>query len=422
MEVNVIFAEKVSVNEKNNFSLDFKYGNIVMELLLNRKKDYYINNAITYLEQNKYENKVTDLETIAKKHLDIEKTEKYEFTFLKLSIYLNYNPNGRGIYETSWFKTYEYEINKNEIKKHQKTYKYLNTNTHLVENFKVYDFYAHLKQWINYNLKNTKENAPSKTINLKLNDAEDKILTKCVESDDLSFRFQTYSWYNTIMTHNPSTGEWYYSKRDWIEILRRLNGLKSITQEALSSSLRSAFAQYFLREPDSKVICHEDNYSKLTFVKQLFTPFTVTKNGYLRLTVRTARHIYVVVDSNFHRKNTENFMHSSTQYAGTIYKHAGISKTIPYDTLHKYLLESFNRDDYWFDHNTFLIDERYSVSKNLYIENPASIVKAKNFGWFVGNEKENKLTSTELADIKKFNKFEKEVEEANIKGFEDGSA
>ena len=55
MEVNVIFAEKVSVNEKNNFSLDFKDGNIVMELLLNRKKDYYINNAITYLEQNKYE-------------------------------------------------------------------------------------------------------------------------------------------------------------------------------------------------------------------------------------------------------------------------------------------------------------------------------------------------------------------------------
>ena len=120
MEVNVIFAEKVSVNEKNNFSLDFKDGNIVMELLLNRKKYYYINNAITYLEQNKDENKVTDLETIAKKHLDIEKTEKYQFTFLKPSIYLNYNPNGRGIYKTSWFKTKEYEINKNEIKKHQK--------------------------------------------------------------------------------------------------------------------------------------------------------------------------------------------------------------------------------------------------------------------------------------------------------------
>ena len=78
---------------------------------------------------------------------------------------------------------------------------------------------------------------------------------------------------------------------------------KSITQEELSSSLRSAFAQYFLREPDSKVICHKDNYSKLKFVEQLFTPFTVTKNGYLRLTVRTARHIYVVVDSNFHSKN-----------------------------------------------------------------------------------------------------------------------
>ena len=38
------------------------------------------------------------------------------------------------------------------------------------------------------------------------------------------------------MTHNPSTGEWYYSKTGWIEILRRLlYGLKSITQEELSS-------------------------------------------------------------------------------------------------------------------------------------------------------------------------------------------
>ena len=100
-------------------------------------------------------------------------------------------------------------------------------------------------------------------------------------------------------------------------------------------------------------------------------------------------------------------MHSSTQYAGTTYKHTGISKTIPYDTLHKYLLESFNRDDYWFDHNTFLIHERYSVSKKLYIENPASIVKAKSFGWFVGNERENKLTSTELADIKNLTNLKK---------------
>ena len=115
MEVNVIFAEKVSVNEKSNFSLDFKDGNIVMASLLNRKKYYYINNTITYLE-NEYENKVTDLETIARKHLDIEKTEKYEFTFLKPCIYLNYNPNGRGIYKTSWFKTYEYEINKKTSK------------------------------------------------------------------------------------------------------------------------------------------------------------------------------------------------------------------------------------------------------------------------------------------------------------------
>ena len=38
MEVNVIFAESVKIDEGNNFRLDFQNDNNIINLLLNRKK------------------------------------------------------------------------------------------------------------------------------------------------------------------------------------------------------------------------------------------------------------------------------------------------------------------------------------------------------------------------------------------------
>ena len=44
MEVNVIFANTVKVDERNNFRIDFKNDNEITELLFNRKKDCYLTN------------------------------------------------------------------------------------------------------------------------------------------------------------------------------------------------------------------------------------------------------------------------------------------------------------------------------------------------------------------------------------------
>ena len=38
MEVNVIFADKVKVDDRNNFRIDFQNEDRILELLLNRKK------------------------------------------------------------------------------------------------------------------------------------------------------------------------------------------------------------------------------------------------------------------------------------------------------------------------------------------------------------------------------------------------
>ena len=39
MEVNVIFADKAKVDDRNNFRIDFRNEDRIIELLLNRKKD-----------------------------------------------------------------------------------------------------------------------------------------------------------------------------------------------------------------------------------------------------------------------------------------------------------------------------------------------------------------------------------------------
>ena len=53
MEVNVIFADKVKVDDRNNFRIDFQNEDRIIELLLNRKKDYYVTNAITFMKNEK---------------------------------------------------------------------------------------------------------------------------------------------------------------------------------------------------------------------------------------------------------------------------------------------------------------------------------------------------------------------------------
>ena len=82
MEVNVVFADKVEIDEKNNFRINFQNEDTIIELLLNRKKDYYLTNAITFLKDEDSVNPkaVKDLEEIAKKHLLIEEEKnKYKF-------------------------------------------------------------------------------------------------------------------------------------------------------------------------------------------------------------------------------------------------------------------------------------------------------------------------------------------------------
>ena len=53
MDVNVIFQNTVSVDDKRNFLVKFKDEEKIINVLLNRKKDYFINNAIISIKEIK---------------------------------------------------------------------------------------------------------------------------------------------------------------------------------------------------------------------------------------------------------------------------------------------------------------------------------------------------------------------------------
>ena len=53
MDINVIFQNTVSVDDKRNFLVNFKDEEKIINVLLNRKKDYFITNAIIYINEIK---------------------------------------------------------------------------------------------------------------------------------------------------------------------------------------------------------------------------------------------------------------------------------------------------------------------------------------------------------------------------------
>ena len=53
MDVNVIFQNTVSVDDERIFLVNFKDEEKIINVLLNRKKDYFITNAIIYINEIK---------------------------------------------------------------------------------------------------------------------------------------------------------------------------------------------------------------------------------------------------------------------------------------------------------------------------------------------------------------------------------
>ena len=120
MEVNAMFQEKTPIDEENNFKFEFKDENRIIDILLNRKKDYYLTNAIAFIKSDgkTYSKAIKKLEKIAKEQLELEKDNKAN-TMIKSSVKLDYVLN-KNLYNDKSIPTWNFDFNEEDKKIHKR--------------------------------------------------------------------------------------------------------------------------------------------------------------------------------------------------------------------------------------------------------------------------------------------------------------
>ena len=146
MDVNVIFNNVVPINENKNFVVHFKNEEEILSLFLNKKKDYFITNAIIYINDPKTDNKDIDianvkkLEEEGKKHTKMEENNKFDMSFAKDFMIVV----GDDYLIDSFKLTYYFKFKESEIKDFLKTHKYYNIEKEKIEDFNAYNPLTHL--------------------------------------------------------------------------------------------------------------------------------------------------------------------------------------------------------------------------------------------------------------------------------------
>ena len=162
MEVNAIFQSESKIDENNDFEVEFKNGQEIIELFFNKDREYYMSNAIAFVENKNftYDTAVFDLETIAKRHLP---EKKFNPPFAK-QIAIDHSQEGL---TTKYYKKYAHKLDTSKIQTYKKKYKYFNTDTKKVEEFEAYDVISHMKAGVIYKASDTDSSDLYSEINFK---------------------------------------------------------------------------------------------------------------------------------------------------------------------------------------------------------------------------------------------------------------
>ena len=372
MDVNVIFNNVVPIDENKNFVVHFKNEEEILSLFLNKKKDYFITNAIIYINDPKTDNKDIDianvkkLEEEAKKHIKMEENNKFDRSFAKNFMIVV----GDDYLIDSFKQTYYFKFKESEIKDFLKTYKYYNIEKEKIEDFNAYNPLTHLTYGIDFALDETQEiktkwQAPIDRINIKLNLDEKKFYVSSRQIKDNSYVKNIYSWANKFVVIDHFSLVLVTSSTGWIEIYTNLISNGGLQKYGFNI-LRHAFAAYYLERKDELIFSHEDNFKNLDNNKKWLVYFIVRKHGYLTVNYDARKHLYVGDD--LHSNFSNNFLRVCSKPNGRI-SNRNLSiysrKTrlvIPYKNLYRYMLIStFPNDAVWFDINSITIDTDWKV-------------------------------------------------------------
>ena len=102
-----------------------------------------------------YAQAIKKLEVIAKKYLEAERLGYIE-SIIYSSVWLDFLTDEQ-LFERNLIPFWDYVIARNDMKKYINKYRYLNTTTHKIGTFKVYDFLKHIRDGVTFNLSNAKK-------------------------------------------------------------------------------------------------------------------------------------------------------------------------------------------------------------------------------------------------------------------------
>ena len=401
MDVNVIFQNTVSVDDKRNFLVKFKDEEKIINLLLNRKKDYFITNAIIYINEIKDKksngqktesdiDKIKKLEKEAEKYIAMAKSKKFK-TIVSKKFSLSYN---KDFYIKSFKPEYNFKFDEKEMEKFLTSYKYYNTTID--------------------------------QITFKISENEKNIEVSCQKTKNKTYINYLYSWANRLVVIDTLNLKLISSLTGWLQIFRRiLEGLDGFTQAETHKVLREAFASYFLNKPNALVISHIKNYQKLSDRDKGLVYFIVTEDGYLTVNFAYRKHFYV--GEQLKNSYQDNFISKCAKPNGqitnrniSIYDTTDVG-TIPYIRLYRYTLtNTFPTDNIWFNDLSYTIYDDYNFPKIIkltnenydYLDKQNDIVLTSDE--FTKSEFSYSLTTTNLNTIKKFNNFDDELKDINI--------
>ena len=380
MDVNVIFKNKIPFDNDKNFIVDFKDQKEIISVLLNKKKDYFLSNAITYLKEIKNEIKkdkdihgVKKFQDVAKKHIEAFNKNTFDTPFTK---------NFKITFGDDWFitpyrPTYYFKLQTDLMKNFFKTYQYYNAENDKIQNFKVYNPLEHFTFGLIYDLDTSPAPtskrlwpAPVNSFTFKLTNqtkttsdgsSEKEIIAYVNQKQGSKYLETINEWKNKMIIIDTINLKLITSDTGWV---KEYNAI--IKQGGMSqATLRGLLASYYYERKDSLNFSHRENFKNLSDDKKELVYFIVEPHGYLKVNFGYRKHLYIGDDLK--KTFTNGFLRLCSKPNGSISKrNIDIYKSdfvIPYKRLYRYtIISEVPSDNVWVNLASAVVDGHLNVS------------------------------------------------------------
>ena len=298
MEVGVIYQSESIIDENNNFKIEFRNEQEIVELLFKENRDFYLANAIAFVK-NKFDKDIIELE---------EKVHKAETSFpFPPQIEIDYSNQ---FLLDKILNKYAYVLD-DTTNNYLKQITYFDIESEVVKKKNIYDVIQRLTDGISYSNKATNIQDLYTKIEFKLTPAR-KIEIKLTDSANKNILYHYYEAINGIFVRNPK--RWVKADIGWFRtaqsIFSSLLKKNASRWQANIQTLKFIW-NYYKNRPNSQVLSNGYNYNPYKQNVIIFYGLASDSNSrYYHINFQKALNgpydVYVSPDFNWYKKRSYN--------------------------------------------------------------------------------------------------------------------